>query len=295
MCFRLCIEGYLTFQFEVLDWLLRARTQFIVVWALVHDACVGVSDIRHVCSLIDNSDVALGRNDCLFSPSRPKLSGWHETILRRPDVVVTVGPVANTGAPIEARFGRKRRPTYVIITFAPRNPGRRPFVAGHPNPSNILQTCPASIMIGRPTKSLVRYPGPAGVGIDPVAVCVRAPISGVLRFARLPDVTVIRSFQPRPLRFQSSVKNVVGRRRPAFFDRNGAALRAGNMSGRRALRCGALVSGKSIFARLKFCFSLRELLLLLSLAFSIEPLLHLALDLRFSFLFGDLLLARRTN
>src|SRR6185369_9296296 len=105
-------------------------------------------------------------------------------------IVITVGPIMDAAAPVEARFRRQRSPADVILARPPRDPGRRPFVTRHPDPADAAQLHPATVVISRPAKFLVRDPGPAGVAVGPAAFSVGPPIAGTLGLARLPDVTV---------------------------------------------------------------------------------------------------------
>ena len=140
------------FESQALDRLLRPRANFIVARPLVHNRGVVVRDIGDVGRLIDDGHVARGRNDRVFEPRRAKLFCFDEAILVRTDVVITVRPIVDAGSAIEARFRRQWGPTDVVITLAPGNPGRRPFVAGHPDPADIAQARPTSVVISRPAE-----------------------------------------------------------------------------------------------------------------------------------------------
>lgn len=185
------------------------RSHFVVIRTLVDDSCVAVSDVGDVGGLVDDGQVAFAWHHRGFDSLRAKFVHWDKRILVGADVVVIVGPGMNAGAPIETRFRRKWRPTDVIVAFAPGNPRRRPFVARHPDPANIAQAGPASVMIRGPTKRLVRNPGPADIGVNPPAVGVGTPVSGRLRFARLPNVTVIAGLAPRAVTVELRVESIV--------------------------------------------------------------------------------------
>ena len=115
---------------QPLDRLLTARAYFIVARTLIYDRRVVVSDVGDVGRLIDDGHVALGRNHGALRARRAELPCFNEAILLRADVVITVRPIVNAGAAIEARFGRERRPADIVVALAPGDPGRRPFVAG---------------------------------------------------------------------------------------------------------------------------------------------------------------------
>jgi len=196
------------FESQALDRLLRLRANFVVARALVYNRGVVVGDVSDVGRLIDNGHVALGRNDRVFEPRRAKLFCLDEAILVRTDVVITVRPIVDAGSAIEARFGRQRGPTDVVITLAPGNPRWRPFIARHPDPADIAQARPTSVVIRRPTERLFRDPSPADVGVNPVAIGIGAP-GARLRLARLPDVTVIGGLAPIAIPVELGVERVV--------------------------------------------------------------------------------------
>jgi len=196
------------FESQALDRLLRLRANFVVARTLVHNRGVVVRDVGDVGRLIDNGHVALGRNERVFEPRRAKLFCFDEAILVRTDVVITVRPIVDAGSAIEARFRRQRGPTDVVTTLAPGNPRRRPFIARHPDPADIAQARPTSVVIRRPTERLFRDPSPAGVGVNPMAVGVRTP-GARLRLARLPDVTVIGGLAPIAIPVELGVERVV--------------------------------------------------------------------------------------
>lgn len=196
------------FESQALDRLLRPRANFIVARALVYNRGVVVGDVGNVGRLIDNSHVALGRNDRAFEPRRAKLFCLDEAILVRTDVIITIRPIVDADSAIEARFRWQRSPTDIVITLAPGNPRRRPFIARDPDPTDIAQARPTSVVIRRPTERLFRDPSPADVGVNPVAIGVGAPGTR-LRLARLPDVTVIRGLAPIPIPVELGVERVV--------------------------------------------------------------------------------------
>jgi len=196
------------FESQALDRLLRLRANFVVARALVHNRGVVVRDVGDVGRLIDDGHVAFGRNDRVFEPRRAKLFCFDEAILVRTDVVITVRPIVDAGPAIEARFRWQRGPTDVVITLAPGNPGRRPFIARHPNPTDIAQARPTSVVIRRPTERLFRDPSPAGVGVNPMAIGIGTP-GARLRLARLPDVTVIGGLAPLAIPVELGVEGVV--------------------------------------------------------------------------------------
>jgi hypothetical protein len=231
---------------------------------------------------------------------RAEVIAGNKRVLVRPDVVITVRPIMNAAPAIEARFRRQRRPADVVLTRTPRDPGGCPFVARYPHPANATEPDPAPIVIGRPTKSLVRDPCPAGVGINPMALGVGTPIARRFRFARLPDVTIFARFPPIAVRIEFLVKHSVGRGRARlrtcaavgsfghrfFFSGSGRSF----FDRRRASgRCGFPISQRFL-ARVQLGLLFRQLFLVGRRLFRGEAILDLAFDLSFSFFFGLLLL-----
>lgn len=204
--FRRDIDCHVALEPEPFDRLLSSRAEFVVTGAAIHNRGVVVGNVGHVGCLIDDGDVALDRNQRALNALRAEFFCRHETILVRADVVIIIGPILNSGAAIETRFGRERGPTDVIITLAPGNPSWRPFVAWDPDPADIAKTCPTSVMISRPAKRLFRDPCPAGVRVNPAAIGVGTPAARLLGLARLPDVAVGSGFAPNTERFQVRIE-----------------------------------------------------------------------------------------
>ena len=72
---------------------------------------------------------------------------------------------------------RQRRPDHIVIAAPPAHPGRRPALARHPVPADVVGIAPAAIVIGGPAEGLVRHPGPAiEPRIDPVPLGIGPPV-----------------------------------------------------------------------------------------------------------------------
>jgi hypothetical protein len=279
-----------------LDRPLATRAQFIVARPFVDDRRVRERDVRHVGRFDHDGDVPFGGNDGAPDFLRAKFVARNERVLVRPDIVIAVCPIVDAAAPIEARLGRQRRPADVILARSPRNPGRRPFIARHPDPADATQPQPATVVVSRPPERLLGNPGPTGVAINPAAFGVRPPIA-LFRFARLPDVTVIGRVAPLAVGIELFVKHSVSSRGSLFRTRFGSfgndwLPRGGDrlFGWCRCRRCRFSI-GEGFFARLKSGLVLREPLLLRLHTFRGEAVLHLPLDLGFSFFVGLLFLA----
>ena len=280
-----------------LDRTLAARAHLLVVRPFVHNRRVRVSNVRHIRRLNHDRDVALGGNHDTPDALRGEFIARHEGVLVGPDIVIIIRPVPDAAATIEARFRRQRRPADVILARSPRDPGRRPFVTRHPNPADASQPDPASIVIRGPAVWFVRHPGPACVGINPATIRVGSPTAGSLGFARLPDVTVVRRFPPRAVRFQLPVKRAVRIARASFGSlhrftsfRSVPRRPRGRFShrcfrhGRCCRRSRSFFFSHRFFARLEIGLLLGKTFCFVGLPLSREPLLHLTLD--FGLLFG---------
>src|SRR5262249_46522662 len=182
------------------------RAHFIVTRTLVHDRRVVVSDVGDVGRLIDDRHIALGWDNRGLDPLRAKFSARNEAILVGTDIVVTVGPIVDAGALIESRFRWQGRPANVIVTLAPRNPRRRPFISGNPDPTDAAQTRPTSVVISGPAKCLFGNPGPTGIGVNPAPIRIWPPTARAFRLTRLPNVTIIARLDPRAVRLKFVVK-----------------------------------------------------------------------------------------
>ena len=193
-CFDIDVNTGVAFQAKALHRLAALRAHFVIIRSLIHDRRVVVSNVGDVGRLINNSQVALWRHDRGLDSLRTEFSGRNEGILVRTDVVIVIRPIVDAGALIESRFRGQRRPADVIVALPPRNPSRCPLLARNPNPADAAQTRPTSVVISGPPEWLFGNPSPAGVGVNPATVRVRTPTPRTFRFARLPDIAVIRGF-----------------------------------------------------------------------------------------------------
>lgn len=123
----------------------------------------------------------------------------NEVVGKRPDVELSVDPAGNLSPlPIDGVLGgrRQRRPADIFIACAPGNPGRPPFFARHPHPAVVRDTGPSSIMVGCPSKILIGNPGPAHVGVGPLAVGIRTPVAVANGDAWLPAIAITLHIDP---------------------------------------------------------------------------------------------------
>ena len=100
---------------------------------------------------------------------------WCDQIARRQE-----DPVARIVVVfVDHLIRRQRRPADIVVTAAPIDPGRTPFVTGHPEPAEPPIMRPAAIVEGHPTPVglfLIGNPVPAPLlRIDPSSIGVRAP------------------------------------------------------------------------------------------------------------------------
>lgn len=277
-----------------LDGAAAARAQFIEVRAFVDDGRIRKSNPGYVCGVGHDVDVAFRRHHRAPNFFRAEFVTRDKRILVRPDVVIIIRPIVDSAAPVEARFRRQGRPADVILARAPGNPGRRPFVPGHPDPTDASQAQPAAIMIGGPTKRLIGNPSPTGVAINPAAFGVGPPIARLFGLARLPDVAVFARLSPFAVRLEFLVKHSVGGRGPFLRPRLGSLGHHGLrrlLHWRRTRRRDRFPIRDRFFARLQLRLLLGQTLLLRLQAFRSQTVLHLSLDLGFFLFFGLLFLA----
>ena len=111
----------------------------------------------------------------------------------------------HSGAELDAR--RKRRPAHVLVIRPPGHPGGAPDRAGNPEPADVVIPVPAAIMEGNISPFLVRDPGPAVVGPDPMSIAIRPP--AVAHMPGGPNVAVGIEADPASIGGQTIIK--VGR------------------------------------------------------------------------------------
>lgn len=300
---RGCFGVELAFETIPLDRPSAAGAHLLEVRALVNDHGVRVGNVGDVGRLDYDRDIALDRNHRALNALRPEFIVRNKRVLVGTDIIMIVRPIPDAAFAIKARFRRQRSPTDVILARSPRDPGRRPFFTGHPNPANPAQADPSPVMISRPSKWLFGDPGPTGVRVDPSTVGIGPPVA-LLSLARLPDVSVIRGFAPVAVRFQFPIKSAVGSRRARFgsiASSSNSLRRLGRRFDHRFGRClsrdisrgggGSLFIRQRLFAGRQLCLLLRETLFLVRLSLDRETLLHLAFYFRLFFFLGLLLLA----
>ena len=178
----------------------RVTAERIVIGPVIGISRVRVGDVRHIHRLADVEDVLVR---CVKPFPQERLSDItdiDEVVIRRADIEIYVDACVDRSAFINqlapaARW--QRRPADIIATRAPRNPGRSPFTTRHPEPAAVLQPDPASVVISGPTEIFVGDPGPADIGVGPIAIRVRPPTARA-RHARLPAIPVVAYFHPVP-------------------------------------------------------------------------------------------------
>ena len=117
---------------------------------------------------------------------------------------------------------RQRRPADIVAAIAPIDPGRRPFVARHPEPAEAAVHGPAAVVIDHPAPIvLARFgdPVPAPVvGKDPAAVFIGPPIRR--HPVRHPDLAVTWVADPMAVGIERC-RHVFGRLRDGRRERSG--------------------------------------------------------------------------
>lgn len=111
-------EIRLPLNLQPLNRLPDAGAQNLEVRPVIHDGHVAVGDVRDVGRLIDDRHILLPRHWPLDA-ARAEVAYADERIRVGSDIIIIVGPILNTGAAIELRFGRQRCPADVIIAGAP--------------------------------------------------------------------------------------------------------------------------------------------------------------------------------
>ena len=180
-----------------------------VVGAAVEDRATVVAsaderDVGDVDRAVDDNDVLASREDVVTDDRCAKIPVFTEVICRGADVVVAVDPDADAGVGVKIDLRGERRPADVIVALAPGNPGRPPLVIGPPDPAEILQADPPAVVIRDRSKIFIGDPGPARIGVSPIAVGVRPPIG--IDPPRLPAIAVVVDVHPVPVGLEAVVE-----------------------------------------------------------------------------------------
>jgi hypothetical protein len=117
---------------------------------------IAVGDnVGDISGLPDELNVPLGSFDksrvAGFAPMRIA----NKCISSRADIIVRIGPRGYRLMRRDVCFGRKWGPANVIVTFPPRDPGRRPLSSGNPTPPRSINIDPSPVVVGCPTKTLI--------------------------------------------------------------------------------------------------------------------------------------------
>src|SRR5205814_4987299 len=99
--FRLDIYRHPALEPETFDRLLSSCAELVVTGAAIHNSGVVVRNVGHIGRLVDDGDVAFGRNQRALDALPSEVSWRAETILFGPDVVRIIGPILTSGAAIE--------------------------------------------------------------------------------------------------------------------------------------------------------------------------------------------------
>jgi hypothetical protein len=125
-------------QSKLINLNLGSLDQLIVVRSAINHSISPVIDSGHILGARNEVNAIARRSHEIAVIIISKITGPQKDVGRWPDVVVVVGPAFDLYLLIGLRLGWQRRPTDVIITFTPRNPGRNPLIAGNPNISSVI-------------------------------------------------------------------------------------------------------------------------------------------------------------
>jgi hypothetical protein len=119
--------------------------------------------------------------------------------------IVDRRPVSTKGdADINSRpYGR---PAIIAPVFSPGDPGRSPFISRRPHPSIGIVVKPVPIMKGGPAPTVIGYPGPAFLCVDPVsAAAIRTEATAS---CGNPYISIIRVAHPGAIRAELIIKDL---------------------------------------------------------------------------------------
>ena len=132
-------------------------------------------DVRHVARGDKDLGIVVHRKNHLAHLRRPEVLDPAEPVVAGADVALDIHPGPDAAFCIPRHLGRKRRPAYVFVAGAPRNPSRPPVLPGYPAPA-FTGHQPAAVVENDAAERLAADPSPPCIGIRPVAFRVRRPV-----------------------------------------------------------------------------------------------------------------------
>src|SRR5665647_680570 len=104
----------------------------------------------------------------------------------------------------ELDAGGKRRPAHILLVRPPGHPGGAPIHARDPIPADVVIHAPAAIVEGNIPPLLVRHPGPAVIGPDPMSLAIGPPV--VAHIPGDPNIAIGVIVDPAPIRGKLVIK-----------------------------------------------------------------------------------------
>ena len=183
--------------------------QTVVRTAIINNGRViiaDVGDVRDVHRVLDDRDVPRTRENHVAQHRRTEVPPFAERIGARADVVPDIHSIADPHGWAVFALRRKRSPADAGVAPAPGNPGGPPDVIGAPDPADLIHARPTSVVVSDFTEILIGYPGPAGVGVGPVAIGVGLPVGIHSGWPK----TVAVSFHVHPFAVRAQVVVEIG-------------------------------------------------------------------------------------
>jgi hypothetical protein len=132
-------------------------------------------DVSYVARGDEDLGIVVHRKDHFAHLGGSEVFDPAETVVAGADVALDIHPRADPALCIPRNLGRKRRPAYVFVAGAPRNPGGSPVLSGNPAPA-FAGHQPAAVVEDDAAERLAAHPSPPRVSVRPVAFRVRRPV-----------------------------------------------------------------------------------------------------------------------
>jgi hypothetical protein len=171
----------------------------------VHNV-VDVTDVGDVGGLVDDGEVLPLIDEDGSQAASTEVPALDEVVAAGADVIIIVRPGADAHGVAKLCLWGQRCPADVALAVPPGDPAGTPLGIGDPDPADVLDVCPAAVVVDGPAVGFIGVKGPAGIGVKPAAFAIRGP--SIIDIAGLPAVAVVADLSPVAIGLEVVIKEV---------------------------------------------------------------------------------------